>query len=84
MKRAAPQDAAKRAKRRLKRTDFQRGDVFALGCCLYHVLSGGRHPFGDYPCEYEMRIMQGAQLRREPVLEVPPSRRWPEKRWRTL
>ena len=62
-------DAAKRAKRRLKRTDFQRGDVFALGCCLYHVLSGGRHPFGDYPCEYEMRIMQGAP----PALgAVPP------------
>ena len=61
-------DAARRAKRRLRRTDFQRGDVFALGCCLYHVLSGGRHPFGDYPCEYEMRIMQGA----EPELGAVP------------
>jgi len=53
-------DAHSRRTTRLTENQYRAGDVFALGCCVYHVLTGGRHPFGDYPYMLEMAIMQGA------------------------
>jgi len=34
-------------------------DVFTLGCYFYYVLTGGKHPFGDYFAERRRNIRDG-------------------------
>ena len=31
-------------------------DVFTMGCVMYFVLTGGKHPFGDDPDEWNINI----------------------------
>jgi serine/threonine-protein kinase/endoribonuclease IRE1 len=68
-------DAQSRRTTRLTENQYRAGDVFALGCCVYHVLTGGRHPFGDYPYMLEMAIMQGAP----PSLDAIPKMAGPHR-----
>ena len=64
-------DANVRRRAKMTETQYKAGDVFALGCCMYHVITGGSHPFGDYPYMLEMAIMQGTP----PNLDAVPKMR---------
>ena len=68
-------DSGVRKSAKMTEAQYKAGDVFALGCCMYHVITGGRHPFGDYPYMLEMAIMQGAP----PSLDAIPKMAGPHR-----
>ena len=68
-------DSGVRKAAKMTEAQYKAGDVFALGCCMYHVITGGRHPFGDYPYMLEMAIMQGAP----PSLDAIPKMAGPHR-----